>query len=331
MAEIRGKTATRESASLPASSSPEEKQEPAPPKVSVLIVSHNNISALRRCLQALEGSKNRAEFEILVVDNGSADECPQIDSEFPAVTVLRLPRYFGATKAMNIGTRTAAGEYIFFLDAETEVTAETVAALAALLDADNDVVAACPLLIDTQGAPVPFLHRLPTAASMRRAWRGNGELDPVTVNLDAETVEVEYAGRAALMTRKQFVKGMHYFDEHYGEYWADAELSYQAWRNQKKTLLLPGLRVTHYPVPGIDDYPPAARTILSADCASGAATFIRKHEGFFAGTIFRLTLIFSALGMALASLAGFRDAGFYWSRFFAVATFQKIDGFQTAL
>ncbi|MGH7246617.1 MAG: glycosyltransferase family 2 protein [Pseudomonadota bacterium] len=310
---------------------PDAGQEPAPLKVSVLIVSHDNVAALRECLQALESSKDRAAFEILVVDNGSRDECPQIDSEFPGVTVLRLPRYFGATKAMNIGTRTAAGEYIFLLHPETVVTPETVSTLAALLDADSDVVAVCPLLVDPEGEPLPFLRRIPTPATLARAWRHNGDLDPVTVNFDAEPVPVEYPGRGALLARKQFIKGMNYFDEHFGEFWADAELCYQIHRNQKKTLLVPAIRVVHHPVPAIDDYPPDARAILSADCAAGAATFVRKHYGFFGGLRFRLGIVFTALGQALASLLSFRDVGFYWSRFFAVATGQKIDGFQSAL
>lgn len=308
-----------------------EQQEPAPPKVSALIVSHNNAEELRRCLQALEASRNRAELEILVVDNGSQDECPRMDGEFSSITMLRLPRYFGATKAMNIGTRTAIGEYIFFLDPETVVAPDTVSLLAARLDADSTVAAVCPLLVDEAGQPVPFLHRLPVRSALARAWRHDGDLEFVSVNLDQEAVPVEYAQRAAILVRKQFVKGMNYFDERYGEFWADAELAYQIGRSQRKMLLLPAAKATRHSVPGIADYPPAARAALSADCASGAATFVRKRGGFLSGLIFRLSASLSALGSALGSLLRFRDVGYHWSRFFAILTWQKIDGSQNAL
>ncbi|HLJ16686.1 MAG TPA: glycosyltransferase [Bryobacteraceae bacterium] len=308
-----------------------EEQEQAPPKVSALIVSHDDAPALRRCLQALENSKNRSELEILVVDNGSRDECAQMDSEFPSITMLRLPRYFGVTKAMNIGTRTAAGEYIFFLQPETEVAPDVVSLLAARLESDSSASAVCPLLVDEEGRPVPFLHPWPTRATLVQAWRRNGDLDFVTPNLDADAVPVEYAGRAAIMVRKQFVKGMNYFDERYGEFWADAELAFQIRRSQKKTLLLPAARARHYSVPRIEDYPSAARALLSADCASGIATYISKHNGFFSGLVFRLSAALSALGAALASLLTFRDTGYHWSRFFAIVSWQRIDGSQTAL
>src|ERR1700688_5275469 len=80
--------------------------EPAPaPKVTALIFSYDSAPPLRRGLAALEASHDRASIEILVVDCGSHDESPQLDAEFSNVTILRLPRYFGRTKAFNIGTQ----------------------------------------------------------------------------------------------------------------------------------------------------------------------------------------------------------------------------------
>src|SRR6202049_2477790 len=78
----------------------EEEQAPAP-KVTALVFSYDSAPALRRCLAALEGSNDRALIEILVVDCGSPDERPQLDTEFPEITILLLPRYFGRPKALN--------------------------------------------------------------------------------------------------------------------------------------------------------------------------------------------------------------------------------------
>jgi GT2 family glycosyltransferase len=126
----------------------EEEQAPAP-KVTALVFSYDSAPALRRCLAALEGSNDRALIEILVVDCGSHDESPQLDTEFPEITILRLPRYFGRTKALNIATRTAAGEYLFFLTPEVEVLPTTIPSLLAKIESEPEVMAVCPLLIDT--------------------------------------------------------------------------------------------------------------------------------------------------------------------------------------
>ena len=64
---------------------PLPEQAPPTPKVTALIFSYDSAPALRRCLAALEGSNDRAVIEILVVDCGSHDESPQLDSEFEGV------------------------------------------------------------------------------------------------------------------------------------------------------------------------------------------------------------------------------------------------------
>src|SRR5512138_2166037 len=122
----------------------EETQAPAVPKISAIILSYNSAPALRRCLAALEASTARAQMEIIVVDAGSQDESPHLDTEFPEVTFQRMPRNFGATKALNIGARTAAGEYIFYVATEAEVQPDTAAKLAHHLDSDESAAAVCP-------------------------------------------------------------------------------------------------------------------------------------------------------------------------------------------
>ena len=141
---------------------PSPPQETAPePKVSVIIVSWNSIEDLRRCLTALEASRGRDQFEVLVIDAGSRDGCGQVDADFPNVTVLRLPRNFGRTRARNIGMRTGLAELVLFLAPEVEVRPQTVLTLANALEADENVVAVVPRLVDEVGQVVPIGGKLP--------------------------------------------------------------------------------------------------------------------------------------------------------------------------
>jgi len=87
-------------------------------RISVVIVCWNRASALRRCLAALERSVGRENIDIVVVDNGSSDESPTLDSEFPNVNLLRLPRNHGIVTALNIGMRTATGDYFLLVAPE---------------------------------------------------------------------------------------------------------------------------------------------------------------------------------------------------------------------
>src|SRR5580704_17517218 len=248
---------------------------PPPPKVTALIFSYDSAPALRRCLAALEGSNDRQSIEILVVDCGSHDESPQLDSEFPEISILRLPRYFGRTRSRNIGTRTAAGEHLFLLTPEVEVLPTTVPALLARLESDPEAVAVAPLLMDTEARPAAQFFRLPTPQT-------GTELTPVEIDKSAQAVAVEYATFQALLVRKYFVKGINYLDERYGEFWADAELCYQIRRASRKTLAMPQVTALFTPS---SPYSPAANTILEADRVHGAAVYFGKHYGFVTGLL----------------------------------------------
>jgi GT2 family glycosyltransferase len=278
-------------------------------KVTALVFSYDSAPALRRCLAALEGSNDRASIEILVVDCGSHDESAQLDSEFSNVTMLRLPRYFGRTKALNIGTSTSAGEYLLFMTPEVEVLPTTIPSLLARLESDPETVAVCPLLVDTQTQTAEQFFRLPTPAT-------GLDLTPVTVDKAAEIFPVEYATFQAFLVRKFFVKGLNYLDERYGDSWSDAELCYQIRRVSRKTLALP--QVTALYTPG-SPYAESARTILTADRIHGAAVYFTKHYGFASGILFRIQAILGALFTLRFPL------------FAALISGAKIDGSQTVI
>lgn len=286
----------------------QEEQAPAP-KVTALIFSYDSAPALRRSLAALEASNDRALIEILVVDCGSHDESPQLDSEFSNLTILRLPRYFGRTKALNIGTRTANGEYLFFLMPQVEVLPTTIPALLARLEADQETVAVCPLLVDTESRPHQQFFRLPTPAT-------GAELIPVEIDKSAQEVAVEYATFDALLVRKYFVKGINYFDERYGEFWPDAELGYQIRRASRRTVVLPQVTALYTPH---SPYSASSRTIFDADRLHGAAVYFRKHYGFLTGLFFRIRSIMKALVTLRLPL------------FTALVSGTKIDGSQTVI
>lgn len=298
----------------------------APPRITALVLSYNAASALRRCLSALETSQGRDQFEIIVVDNGSADESPRLDAEFPNATFMRLPRYFGATKALNIGMRTAVGDYVLFLTPEVVVEPGTVAALAARLDADESAVAVCPLLVDALGRPVPEAHRLPTSDSLGRVWRDPDALPLMAADTGAEAIPVEYPGRRAVMYRKSFIRALNWLDERYGDFGADLELAFQIRRSQKKIMLYPGIRAT-LDAAGIFIFEPPALATISADRAHGTAAFAAKHLGWGAGAKIRVGAVLHVLGQ----LAALREPGFQIRRLKALLGNAKIDGTQQTL
>ena len=280
------------------------------PKIAAIIVAHNQAAELRRAIAALERSEQREQLEILVVDCASVDSTAEVAEEFPGITIQRLPENFGATKALNIATRTARAEYLFLLSPDVEVAPDTVTRLAEKLDAETNVTGACPLLADGDGKPVMRMRPYPDRQSLAEV-RGGGELGWTAIpeeTLALERSTVLYPGREALLVRKQFVAGMNYFDERFGEYWADADLAIKIRKAGRKLEMYPAIRATwHAPEAVPND------TTHRSDRIVGAAALLSKHEGFLAGFGFRMAAMFGALMRfdfaLLAALAGGKKVG----------------------
>jgi glycosyltransferase involved in cell wall biosynthesis len=89
------------------------------PKVSVVICTRNRAELLRKAIESVVSQDfPHADYEILVVDNGSTDETPEVVKEFhdrAPIWYVREQR-IGLCIARNTGWRAAAGHYIAFLD-----------------------------------------------------------------------------------------------------------------------------------------------------------------------------------------------------------------------
>ncbi len=232
---------------------------------------------LERCLASIEKAQGRERYQLIVVDNGSADGSGQLDAEFPSVQWIRLPKNFGLTKAMNLGWRAADAEYVLFLHDDTEVPPEAVAALADLLDANPDAAAVCPLLVDEVGKPAPQLGTLPPSGKWTAAQPSNDEPFAVT-----------YPRAAALMVRVFYIKAVRQIDERFGQFGGDADLAAQIKRALRKILLVPQVKVLHQ---GSAAYSTAER----ADMKLARSAFLGKYSGFMAGVQARLAAIFGAV------------------------------------
>jgi GT2 family glycosyltransferase len=300
------------------------------PKVSAVVVSWNNAPSLRRCLEALERSTGRENMEIVIVDCGSHDESPLLDTEYPKVTMLRLPRHFGIVKALNIGMRTAKGEYFLFLPAEAEVQPDTVASLAARLDETAEAVAVAPLLLSPEGEVVTRHRRVPLPEEAYRAWRAGDFADWTPAERGAEALAVEFLNVPVLMARANFLKGMRHIDERYGNSCWDLELCCQIRRASRRVLLLPNVAATLHAAPPAVIYP-AVRAQFAADRVLGIVTYAGKHFGLGAGMKTRFLATLSALGSATASLVTFKDTRYAFSLLSCLLSGQKIDGSQSAL
>jgi glycosyltransferase involved in cell wall biosynthesis len=108
-------------------------------KVSVIIPTHNRASVIGRAVASVR-AQTFHDMEIIVVDDGSTDDTPQIVQSIhdPRIRYIRCQTNRGPSAARNVGLKAARGEYVAFLDSDDEWAPEKTEKQVRLLDSLSD-------------------------------------------------------------------------------------------------------------------------------------------------------------------------------------------------
>ncbi len=86
------------------------------PRVSVVVCSYNGGKTLERCLESLK-EVDYPDFEVVLVDDGSQDNTPEIAARHPWIVSIRQEN-LGLSYARNVGGHAASGEIIAYTDSD---------------------------------------------------------------------------------------------------------------------------------------------------------------------------------------------------------------------
>lgn len=88
----------------------------AAPRVSVVVCSYNGGATLEQCLHSL-ARLDYPDYEVIVVDDGSTDDTPEILAAFPEVRAIHQPNQ-GLSVARNVGLQAATGPIVAYTDSD---------------------------------------------------------------------------------------------------------------------------------------------------------------------------------------------------------------------
>jgi O-antigen biosynthesis protein len=89
--------------------------------VSIIIPTRDGVKRLRRCISSIEAKTDYRNHEILIVDNGSRDTGTLDYLKRSPHRVIRLDEPFNFSRLNNLAARETTGEYLLFLNDDTEV------------------------------------------------------------------------------------------------------------------------------------------------------------------------------------------------------------------
>jgi N-acetylglucosaminyl-diphospho-decaprenol L-rhamnosyltransferase len=130
--------------------------------LAVIIVSYNSGPWLRPCLSSVYAHAGDVHLNVVVVDNGSADDSVEIvETEFPQATVIRTDNR-GFAAGNNAGANRVNSEFILFLNPDTEILDGTFGELLDLLDRRPSVGLLGCKQVAEDGSLHPTIRRFPS-------------------------------------------------------------------------------------------------------------------------------------------------------------------------
>lgn len=123
------------------------------PMISVIVPVYNVEKYLCECIDSI-CRQTYSNLEIILVDDGSPDGCPQICDEYAAkdlrIKVIHKENG-GLSSARNAGLDIACGDYIGFVDSDDTVAADMYETLFRKISANCADICFCRILATTEG------------------------------------------------------------------------------------------------------------------------------------------------------------------------------------
>ncbi len=129
--------------------------------LSIIVPFYNTERYARRCIDSLLNQKNEFSVEIILVNDGSTDDCGKILDAYTRSNVKVYHKENGGlSDARNFGIEHSSGEYLLFCDSDDYLAENAVnSLLTAAKKNDADIVEGGFCMFNDRGKHARYLHR----------------------------------------------------------------------------------------------------------------------------------------------------------------------------
>jgi GT2 family glycosyltransferase len=215
-----------------------------PVMVSIIIVNYNGMELTRQCLRSIYSSAIACPFEIIIVDNASIDgSVDRLKNEFSNIKIVTLRKNVGFGAANNAGVVNANGEYVFFLNNDTELQNDVLTPLIKHLEVTPQAGIVAPALCYGDGSFQLSFGSYPSIWNelRTRRYQRNEQQQSITAPTTVDWV----TGAAMCMNRALFLQ-VGGFDEQYFMYFEDSDLCYRFKQAGYEMWYLPQYTLMHH-------------------------------------------------------------------------------------
>ncbi|WP_434637382.1 glycosyltransferase [Sulfurimonas sp. NW7] len=213
------------------------------PKVSIVIPVYNQFDYTYNCLKSILEHTEGIAYEIIIADDVSNDATINIKHFVKNINVVRNKKNLGFLLNCNNAAKQAKGEYVFFLNNDTNVQKDWLSTLLETIEKDKTIGMVGSKLVYADGRQQEAGGIIWNDAS---GWNF-GRLDDPEKPEYNYVKEVDYISGAAIMIRKELWNEIGGFDERYvPAYYEDSDLAFEVRKHGYKVVLQPKSIVVHF-------------------------------------------------------------------------------------
>lgn len=216
--------------------------------VSVIIVNYNTCELTRACIDSIYSHTSGVEFEVIVVDNASADGSFEVLSQDRRIIFVESGSNLGFGKANNLGYKYSSGKYVFLLNSDTRLLNNALYLFYEKMEKmPNNVACIGSILRASNGiTPNGSYALFPTITTMLKFFAGyyfrlkfnrDNHIEP--------PFEVDYITGADLFIRRHVIERVGLFDPDFFMYFEETEMQLRYSRCGYKRLIISGPEIVH--------------------------------------------------------------------------------------
>ncbi|MEO1672266.1 MAG: tetratricopeptide repeat protein, partial [Cyanobacteria bacterium J06631_2] len=214
------------------------------PTVSIIIPVYNQLDYTLQCLKAI--ARNLAtslQVEIILVNDCSTDSTAQVLKPLTALNLINQKNNQGFIHSCNSGAGAAKGEYLYFLNNDTEIKPNCITSLLEVF-ADETVGAVGSKLVYPQGSLQEAGGIVWQDAS---GWNYGRQENPYAPEYNYLR-PVDYCSGASLMVKKEVFERLNGFEKDFAPaYYEDTDLCFAIRHHLgMKVMYQPKSEVIHY-------------------------------------------------------------------------------------
>ncbi|MEO0081401.1 MAG: glycosyltransferase family 2 protein [candidate division WOR-3 bacterium] len=220
-------------------------------KLSIVIVTWNSASDIETCIDSISFTQ---KFEVVVVDNASADSTREKLAQYRHLKVIANDRNLGYARANNQGIHSSSGEYVLLLNPDTKIELGALDVLTDWLDTHPQAGAAAPRLLNFDGTTQLSIRSFPTPVLVLWDLIGLARLFPRSRSFGRwrlayfdydKPAQVEQPMASCLMLRRTVLDQLGGLDERFPVFCNDVDLSKRMADSGWQTWYVPAARVFH--------------------------------------------------------------------------------------